>query len=142
MTKAIIITALSVLTIFNSFGQGNEVPVPPPFDTMKIFYKVEIEASFPGGVSAWREYLEKNLKADVPAKKKAPAGTYTAVVRFIVSKDGTISDIEPETNVGYGMENEVMRVIRKGPKWTPASQDGKKVNAYRRQPITFVISEK
>lgn len=142
MTKALIITVLSVLTVFSSFGQSNEVSVPPPFDTMNIFSKVEIEAGFPGGVTAWREYLEKNLKADVPAKKKAPAGMYTAVVRFIVSKDGTISDIQPETNVGYGMENEVMRVIRKGPKWTPASQDGKKVNAYRRQPITFVISEK
>lgn len=141
MTKAIIITGLSVLTVFNSFGQTNEVSTPPPSDTMKIFSKVEIEAGFPGGVTAWREYLEKNLKADVPAKKKAPAGMYTAVIRFIVAKDGTISDIQPETNVGYGMENEVMRVIRKGPKWTPASQDGKKVNAYRRQPITFVISE-
>ena len=142
MTKTIIIIGLSVLTVFNSFGQTNEVSAPAPLDTMEIFSKVEIEAGFPGGMTAWREYLEKNLKADVPAKKKAPAGMYTAVVRFIVSKDGTISDIQPETNVGYGMENEVMRVIRKGPKWTPASQDGKKVNAYRRQPITFVISEK
>ena len=108
MTKALIIIGLSVLTVFNSFGQSIEVAVPPPFDTMKIFAKVEIEAGFSGGVTAWREYLEKNLKADVPAKKKAPAGMYTAVVRFIVSKDGTISDIQPETNVGYGMENEVM----------------------------------
>ena len=142
MTKSIVLIVLSILTAFNSFAQNHEVLVPPPLDTMKIFSKVEIDAGFPGGVTAWREYLEKNLKADVPAKKKAPAGTYTAVVRFIVSKDGTISDIEPETNVGYGMENEVMRVIKKGPKWTPAAQDGKKVNAYRRQPITFVISEK
>ncbi len=142
MIKTLITFGLFILTVYNSFGQTKDVPIPPPLDTTKIFSKVEIEASFPGGTTAWREYLEKNLKADVPAKKKAPAGTYTAIVRFIVSKDGSISDIQPETNVGYGMENEVMRVIRKGPKWTPASQDGKKVNAYRRQPITFMITEK
>jgi periplasmic protein TonB len=34
-----------------------------------------------------------------------------------------------------------MRVIRKGPKWTPAIQNGKIVKAYRRQPITFIVSE-
>ncbi len=78
----------------------------------------------------------------MPIKKKAPFGTYTTIVRFIVAKDGSISDIQPETNVGYGMEEEVMRVIRRGPKWTTASQDGRKVNAYRRQPITFLVSDK
>jgi protein TonB len=28
--------------------------------------------------------------------------------------------------------------IRKGPKWNPAIQNGTKVNAYRRQPVTLV----
>jgi len=105
-----------------------------------IFSKVEFEAEFPGGSSGWIEYLQKNLKADVPVRKKAPNGTYKVIVRFIVSKDGTISDIQPETDLGYGMEAEVMRVIRKGPKWIPAKQNGRPVNAYRRQPITFVVS--
>jgi len=40
------------------------------------------------------------------------------------------------------MEKEVMRIIKKGPKWQPAMQDGKPLNAYRRQPVTFMVSEK
>jgi protein TonB len=64
------------------------------------------------------------------------------VVRFIVNKDGEISDISAETNLGHGMEQEVIRLIKTSPKWIPASQYGRKVNAYRRQPVTFQIDEK
>jgi periplasmic protein TonB len=105
------------------------------------FSKVEVEAEFPGGASAWRNYLQNNLNANVPNKRKAPAGTYMVVVRFIVDKKGKISDVRAETNYGYGMEKEVVRVIKKGPNWTPAMQNGKIVKAYRRQPVTFIISE-
>ena len=108
----------------------------------KVYSKVEIEASFPGDADAWRNYLVKNLKANTPVKHKAPAGTYQVVVLFIVSKDGSIKDMVAETSHGYGMENEVIRIIKKGPDWIPASQDGITVNAYRRQPVTFVVSEK
>lgn len=58
-----------------------------------------------------------------------------------MGKDGTISDVAAETNHGYGMEQEAVKIIKKGPKWTPAIQNGRNVNAYRRQPITFVVQE-
>jgi protein TonB len=107
----------------------------------KVFEKVEREAEFPGGVKAWIQYLEENLNSEVPIKKKAPAGTYQVIVVFIVSKSGKIKGISAETSHGYGMEKEVIRIIKKGPDWVPAMQDGHPVNAYRRQPVTFMISE-
>lgn len=113
----------------------------PTADTM-VYSKVSVEASFPGGDDGWREYLMKNLKANVPVKKKAPAGVYRVVVKFTVSIDGTLTGIEAETAHGYGMEEEVIRIIKKGPKWTPALIDKKPVNAYRRQPVTFAVEEK
>jgi len=39
------------------------------------------------------------------------------------------------------MEEEAMRIIKKGPRWIPARQNGYLVNAYRKQPITFVIAK-
>ena len=110
-------------------------------DENKVFNKVEVEAAFPGGEAAWRRYLQNNLDANTPVDNGAPEGTYTVIVRFIVSKDGSISDVEAETKHGYGMEEEAKKIIKKGPKWTPALQNGRNVNAYRRQPITFVVSE-
>jgi len=108
-------------------------------DENKIFDKVEIDASFPGGETKWRQYLQNNANAQVANDNGAPEGTYTTVVQFVVDKDGNISDVRALTNHGYGMEEEAMRVIRKGPKWVPAVQNGRQVKAYRKQPITFQV---
>lgn len=66
-------------------------------------------------------------------------GIYTVLVQFIVDKTGAISDIKTLTNFGYGMEQEVMRIMKKSPMWSPASQNNRAVKAYRKQPVTFVI---
>lgn len=116
-----------------------EVPVED--DEGKVFNKVEIEAAYPGGTAAWTKYLRNNLDANTPVDNGAAEGTYTVIVRFIVSKDGSISDVVSETKHGFGMEAEAMKIIKKGPRWTPAQQNGRMVNAYRRQPITFVVQE-
>lgn len=126
--------------------------IPPPpspgeklqnNDDGKIFDRVEVEASFPGGDNMWRKYLERTLNPNTPVDNGAPAGSYAVIIQFVVDKEGNISDVRPLTHHGYGMEAEVMRVIMKGPKWTPAEQDGRKVKAYRKQPVTFqVIVEK
>jgi protein TonB len=109
-------------------------------DENKIFEKVEIEASFKGGEGAWRKFLERNLNGNTPVDNGAAEGTYTVYIQFVVSKDGSISDIKPLTNHGFGMEQEAVRVIKKAPSWTPAVQNGRSVNAYRKQPITFQVT--
>ncbi|HSN61607.1 MAG TPA: energy transducer TonB [Ferruginibacter sp.] len=122
--------------------KGTVVAEAPKIDyESTVFNKVEIEAEYPGGSAAWAKYLRNNLDANTPVDNGASEGTYTVVVRFIVSKDGSISDVVAETKHGYGMEAEAMKIIKKGPKWTPAQQNGRMVNAYRRQPITFVVQE-
>jgi hypothetical protein len=103
------------------------------------FDKVDIEASFPGGDNKWRQYLERNANGQVAADNGAPKGTYTVLVQFVVDKEGNISDVQSLTNHGYGMEEEGIRIIRKGPMWNPAIQNGRQVKAYRRQPITFRV---
>jgi protein TonB len=44
------------------------------------------------------------------------------------------------SNHGYGMEEEAVKVIRKGPAWVAAIQNGRPVKAYRKQPITFIVT--
>lgn len=108
-------------------------------DTSIVFITVEIQAAFPGGEREWRRYLERNLNPSIPVDKGAPAGTYTVVVEFIVDRNGAISGLRPLTNHGYGMEQEVLRIISKGPNWVPAIQNGRNVRSYRKQPITFIV---
>jgi protein TonB len=105
-------------------------------DENKIFVKVEKEAAFDGD---WNSFLKKNLDATTPGNNDAPEGTYTVVVKFVVSKDGSLSDIMCESDPGYGICKEAIRVIKKSKKWNPALQNANVVNAYRRQPITFLV---
>lgn len=115
----------------------------PPSDSVSAngvrIEKVEVEANFTGGEPAWRNYLAKNLNPNVPANNDAPSGKYTVIVQFVVGKDGAVSNIKALTNLGFGMEDEVIRILEKSGKWTPAMQNGRPVNAYRKQPITFLI---
>jgi protein TonB len=104
-----------------------------------LFTREEKEAQFSGGEILWRRYLEQTLNASTPVNNGARNGIYQVIVRFIVAKDGSISNVTSETKHGYGMEQEVIRIIQNGPAWEPAIQYGRKVNAYRRQPVTFVV---
>ena len=129
--------------ISNSLFSQIDAPPPPSVDTSEgnVFEKVDVEATYPGGESAWRKYLEKNLNPNVPVENGAPIGIYTVIVQFIVDKTGTISDIKTLTNFGYGMEEEVVRIMKKSPMWIPAHQNNRLVKAYRKQPIIFVIDD-
>jgi protein TonB len=97
---------------------------------------VEIEAKFTGD---WKKFLERNLNANIPDDNAAPAGNYPIDVQFVVDTNGIVSDIKPLTNLGYGMEQEAVRVLKKATKWEPAIQNGRKVKAYRRQRIIFQV---
>lgn len=146
MTRTLI--SLCLFTSFALVAKSQElsppatVYFPPPVilsNGDSVLHRVDVEAAFRGGSKAWRAYLLKNLDVTVPVKNRAPAGIYHIMVRFIVSRNGKVSGIEAETNKGYGMEKEVVRIIKKGPKWKPAILDGKAVNSYRRQPVSFMV---
>ena len=98
------------------------------------------EASFQESAADWQNYLSANIKSDIPIKNGACVGTYQVSIRFIVDKKGKIQGGYAETNFGFGMEAEGIRVIKKSPKWNPAIMMGKPVDAYRRQPLTFKVA--
>jgi protein TonB len=100
------------------------VEAPKDEDYDKLFTSVQIQAEFPGGQSGWGRYLERTL-----------------VVSFIVSKDGSISEVKAENDPGYGTKEEAVRVIQRGPKWKPAVQNGRNVIYRQRQAIVFMVSE-
>jgi len=117
------------------------VAAPKEEDYDALFTSVQIQAEFPGGQSGWVRYLERTLNRDLPVENGAPTGKYSVVVSFIVSKDGSISDVKAENDPGYGTKEEAVRVIQRGPKWKPAVQNGRNVIYRQRQAIVFMVSE-
>lgn len=112
--------------------KGEIVPGP------EIFSKVEKDASFPGN---WVSFLQRNINGQVAVDNGAPPGKFTTITQFIVDREGNVSDIKALTAIGYGMEKEAIRVIKRSGKWQPAIVNGKPVKAFRKQPITFAITE-
>lgn len=105
----------------------------------KIFTKVENEASFPGGKDSWKNYLMTNIDAAIPVKEGWKPGNYQVIVEFIVDKNGNIKNVKTINYEGTKTATHCIDLIKKGPKWQPALQNGHKVTSYRRQPISFVI---
>ena len=121
------------------------LPFDPVTDTSKVSTNdsttvmSDREPDFSGGRIGWKRFLETNLNANIPYEKGAPKGIYTVVIEFIVYEDGTIDKLKPLTQYGYGMEKEVIRILKKAPKWQPAIQDGKAKQAYRKQTVAFAV---
>ncbi len=118
--------------------QGSNVvaaPVEKKEDPDKIFTKVEIEATFPGGLQAWARYVSRAINSHIDEFSESDYGT--CVVRFIVDKTGTVSDVQATTMKGTKLAEVAVNAIRNGPKWVPAQQNGRYVNAYRLQPVTL-----
>ncbi|MFN3666495.1 MAG: energy transducer TonB [Sediminibacterium sp.] len=110
-------------------------------DYDKVFTVVQIPAEFPGGIPAWTKYLERNLNRDLPVENGAPPGKYTVIVSFIVDKNGGISEVKAENDPGYGTKDEAVRVIKRGPNWKPAVQNGRQVIYRHKQSITFMVAD-
>lgn len=121
-------------------GAAGVVEKPKLSDDDGIFRKVEIDASFPGGLQQWARFLNRNLRVPDDAVNNGIQGE--VMVQFVVDVDGSVSDVQaisgPEQG---GLREEAVRVIRKSGKWIPAIQNGRSVKAYRRQPIIFKIAE-
>jgi protein TonB len=110
-------------------------------DYDKVYTVVEIPAEFPGGKEAWQKYLERNLNSTLPVDNGAPAGRYVVTLSFIVDKNGSISNVQAENDPGYGTREEAIRVVKKGPNWKPAVQNGRNVTYRHIQNIVFVVAE-
>ena len=104
-----------------------------------IFTMAENNPTFPGGDSAWKKYLMKNLRSDMPITEGWKAGVYKIIVSFIVKKDGSITDVKTDDYPSSKTAEQCVNMIKNGPKWVPAIQNGHKVNCYKKQPVTFVI---
>jgi TonB family protein len=120
-------------------AKGPEPVEPPKPAEDEIFTAVEQQAEFPGGPRAFGAFLQKNLRYPSAAQRANVGGK--VYVQFVVNTDGTIQDVQILKSVGFGCDEEAMRVIKAVPRWTPGKQSGRAVRSRFTQPITFVLSE-
>jgi TonB family protein len=106
-------------------------------DSSVVFTAVQQQAQYPGGMQALFKYLQENLKYPVAAQKANITGK--VYLQFTVNKDGSSSDLQVLKSLGYGCDEEAIRVLS-STKWIPGKQDGKPVRSRFTIPINFQLN--
>lgn len=140
-------TTTSELVIGDGEGEvkGSEVkeantPVPVDSDGSQApidFKVVQKIPEFPGGWSAFMQWLTGNLKYPPQAQRQKVQGC--VVVSFIVNKDGSVADIKLSRSVHPLLDREALRVVKMMPKWKPGMDNNKVCRTMIAVPIVFKL---
>ena len=106
----------------------------------EVFTVVENHPEFPGGMAKLGSYLQTNLRYPASAQKANAQGR--VFISFIVTKTGEITDVKLLKGIGFGADEEAIRVVQSMPRWKPATQNGQVVNVRYNLPINFQLEDK
>ncbi|RNI28616.1 energy transducer TonB [Rufibacter latericius] len=117
-------------------GTGPAGPVQEVFED-KVYIAVEKMPEFPGGMAAMMKYMGEKFRIPSAAQRAGAEGN--VVLSFVVGPTGEITNIEVLKGLGYGLDEEAVRVIKGMPKWSPGEQNGRKVSVKYTVPYRIVI---
>jgi len=103
-----------------------------------IYDKVDIMPVPEGGHQAAIMTIAKNMKYPSGALKNKVEGLVS--VEFVVEKDGSISQLAIAKGLGFGCDEEAMRLMALIKKWSPGILDGAPVRTRMRFPVKFKLA--
>lgn len=103
----------------------------------EVFDIADTPPVFPGGQEALFKYLASNIKYPAEAMNAKKEGI--VVCKFVVQKDGNITDVKVIRSVDPLLDKEAVRVIEAMPKWEPGFKGNKPVNVGFTIPISFKL---
>jgi TonB family protein len=106
-------------------------------ESNNVLLHAETMPEFPGGEQALNKFISENLQYPEVSKESGIQGRVFA--KFVVQRDGTISDIQIVRSLDPACDKEVIRIIRKMPQWKPGTQNGKSVPVYYDLPVSFKL---
>ena len=102
-----------------------------------VFLSVEENPEFPGGPAKLLEYIQKNLEYPKSARKNDIQGR--VFVEFVIEEDGSVSNVRVLRGIGYGCDEEAVRLVYSLPKFKPGKQRGKPIRVAYTLPIVFKL---
>lgn len=128
MKKLFLIVFFMAFVSVNAYSQSKE-------QDDAVYSIVSEQPSFPGGKQEMMKFISDNRKYPAEAKAKDIHGK--VIVAFVVERDGSLSDVKIRRGIGYGCDEEAIRLIKSMPKWTPGKQNGKAVRVSMMLPVSF-----
>ncbi|MDE7346984.1 MAG: energy transducer TonB [Muribaculaceae bacterium] len=113
-------------------------PEPAPKEE-EIFVAVEQQAEFPGGMPALMKWLSNNIRYPEAAQQNDVQGR--VIVKFVVEKDGSVSQAQIVKGVDKDLDKEALRVVNKMPKWQAGKNNGVAVRSYFTLPVNFRLQQ-
>lgn len=110
-----------------------------PQTSQTIYNEPELKASFHGGDRALSEWLCDNLRYPEISLENDVQGE--VIVRFVVERDGTVTNPVIVKGVDKDLDKEALRVVKTMPRWNPGKNNGKVVKSYYYFPIIFQLSQ-
>ena len=99
----------------------------------KVYDFVEEMPSFPGGLEAMFEWIQRNQKKP----EGDPVGR--CILKFVVEKDGSLSGIRVVRSSGNEkLDEESIRLVKTMPRWNPGKQNGENVRCRFTLDIPFI----
>jgi protein TonB len=138
--ETILLLALIVsllITVKSVRAQGNVKNLLFHEPDTTVFIIVEKQPEFPGGFDALKAYLLTNVQYPSEAKKLGVKGR--VFVYFTVETDGRITTIDLLKGLGFGCDDEAIRVVKAMPRWIPGSQSGRPLRVKYTLPVLFGI---
>jgi protein TonB len=105
----------------------------------EIFTAVEIPPTPQGGMAGFTKYLQKTLQYPKAAQRANIGGK--VFVQFVVSETGHISNVSVIKGIGFGCDEEAIRVVSQAPPWNPGKQGGRAVKVRYTLPIAFTLQQ-
>jgi protein TonB len=116
-------------------GKEKAIEVKPEEEKTLLF--AEQQPEFNGGMEAFSKFLQKNLKYPSTAARAGVEGK--VFVEFTVGTDGAIQGAKVVKGIGFGCDEEALRVITLMPNWNPGKQSGRPVRVRFTLPISFQL---
>ena len=108
-------------------------------DSDKVFSSVEEMPKFPGGDEALLKYVGMHLNYPKEALRNNVQGK--CILKFVVTKIGTIGKIKIVRSLSQECDEEAKRVVRTFPEFFPGRQNGRPVNVWYTLPVNFRLSK-
>ena len=108
-----------------------------PEDTT-IYNNVEVMPSYPGDMAECYMFVARQMHYPEEAEEKGIEGR--VLIRFVVEKDGRLTNFEVIESPAPLLSNEALRVLKQMPKWIPAKNKGKDVRCRYSMPILFRLN--
>jgi len=135
--KSIKLSLLLLLGAAAVYGQSSTTSQSTT--NQKVYESVENEPAFPGGMAKFYTFIQLKLQNPEVASLVGINGKVR--VSFVVGKDGVLKNIRALDTIGFGCEEEAVRVITASPRWSPAMQNSIPVDVKFTVPITFAVSK-